>query len=105
MTLLVAMRGRRTLVYGAILLVITGATVVTLATRNPLKVDVLRDRGALAREISGGVVENVYRLQLMNTDERPRRYEIRAEGLSGLEVVGVDPSAWLRASLTNALVA
>ncbi len=39
------------------------------ALRNPLKVDVIRDRGALAREATPGVIENVYRLQIMNTGE------------------------------------
>jgi polyferredoxin len=80
----------RTLIYLSVLVVLTAATAVSLATRNPLKVDVLRDRGALAREAAPGIVENVYRLQIMNTDETPRRFTIRAEGLPGLEVVGVE---------------
>ncbi len=80
----------RTLIYTGILLVIIAAAAVSLASRNPLKVDVLRDRGALAREASPGVIENVYRLQIMNTDEVSRRFTIEAEGLPGLKVVGVE---------------
>jgi cytochrome c oxidase accessory protein FixG len=80
----------RTLVYAAILVVGVAGTAASVALRNPLKVDVLRDRGALAREVRPGVIENVYRVQLMNTDEQPRQFSIRAEGLSGLKVVGVD---------------
>ncbi|MDH4180720.1 MAG: cytochrome c oxidase accessory protein CcoG, partial [Betaproteobacteria bacterium] len=83
-----AFRGR-TLVYTAILAVIVAAAAVSLAGRNPLKVDVLRDRGALAREAEPGVIENVYRLQVMNTDSVARRYSIEASGLPGLAVVGV----------------
>jgi cytochrome c oxidase accessory protein FixG len=83
-----AFRGR-TLVYTAILAVIVAAAAVSLAGRNPLKVDVLRDRGALAREAEPGVIENVYRLQVMNTDAVARRYSIEANGLPGLAVVGV----------------
>jgi cytochrome c oxidase accessory protein FixG len=83
-----ALRGR-TLVYTAILAVIVAAAAVSLATRNPLKVDVLRDRGALAREAEPGVIENVYRLQVMNTDAVPRHYVIEASGLPGLAVSGV----------------
>jgi cytochrome c oxidase accessory protein FixG len=79
----------RTLVYGAALLVIVSAGATSLATRNPLKVDIIRDRGALARESAPGVIENVYRVQLMNTDERARRYTLRAAGMPGLEVVGL----------------
>ena len=80
----------RTLLYLSVLLVLTAFTTVSLVNRNPLKVDVLRDRGALAREAAPGVVENVYRLQIMNTDEPPRRFTLRAEGRPGLTVVGVE---------------
>jgi ferredoxin len=40
----------RTAVYGAVLLVIIAVAIGSLAVRNPLKVDIIRDRGALARE-------------------------------------------------------
>jgi cytochrome c oxidase accessory protein FixG len=80
----------RTLIYTGVMMALVAVTVVSLATRNPLKVDVLRDRGALAREAAPGVAENVYRLQIMNTDETARRYAIRAEGVPGLAVVGVE---------------
>jgi len=79
----------RTLVYASILVVVSLALAGSIALRNPLKVDVLRDRGALAREASPGIVENVYRLQIMNTDETARRYAIDATGLPGLAVVGM----------------
>jgi len=69
--------------------------------RNPLKVDVIRDRGALAREAAPGVVENVYRLQLMNTDEHLRRYIISATGLPGLAVVGVEQPVELGPAATR----
>jgi polyferredoxin len=80
----------RTLVYTGILLAIVTAASVSLALRNPLKVDVLRDRGALARESQPGLIENVYRLQIMNTTEAPHAFTIRASGLPGLAVVGVE---------------
>ena len=77
----------RTLLYGALLLAITGVAAGSLALRNPLKVDIIRDRGMLAREANPGQIENVYRLQLMNTEERPRRYLVHASGLPGLELM------------------
>ena len=80
----------RTLIYTGLLVVITAVAGVSLALKNPLKVDVIRDRGALAREASPGVIENVYRLQIMNTAEQAHRFTISAEGLPGLKVVGVD---------------
>lgn len=80
----------RVLVYGAILAGITAALGAAIALRVPLKVDVIRDRGALAREVSDErgrtLVENVYRLQVMNTAEVPRVYEIEARGLPQLTV-------------------
>ena len=80
----------RSLAYGAILILIAGATTASLATRNPLRVDVIRDRGALAREAGPGVLENVFRIQIMNTDEKPRSFAIEAAGLTGLAVVGIE---------------
>ncbi len=88
----------RTLVYTGLFVLISGAAMGSLALRNPLKVDVLRDRGALAREASPGVVENVYRLQIMNTSETPHRFEIRAKGVPGLVVAGVDQPVAVEAS-------
>jgi cytochrome c oxidase accessory protein FixG len=93
----------RTLVYTAVLLAIVGVTVGSLAMKNPLKVDVIRDRGALAREAAPGVIENVYRVQLMNTDETPRQFTIRAEGMPGLKVVGVDQPVAVAAAQTRLL--
>ncbi len=79
----------RTLVYTAVLVAIALAAGVSLALRNPLKVDLARDRGALAREARPGIVENVYRVQIMNTAEVPRTFRITAEGLPGIAVAGV----------------
>ena len=79
----------RTVVYATLFVGVAIAAVVALSLRNPLKVDVLRDRGALARESQPGLIENVYRLQIMNTAEAPQRFTIRASGLPGLSVVGM----------------
>jgi polyferredoxin len=55
--------------------------------RTPLKVDVIRDRGALGREVEDGQIENVYRLQIMNTDEHPHEYQIKVDGIKGIAIV------------------
>jgi cytochrome c oxidase accessory protein FixG len=80
----------RVLVYAAILGAVTVAGVASVVLRMPLKVDVIRDRVALSREGERGMIENVYRLQVMNTVESPRRFEIRASGLPSLVIAG-DP--------------
>ena len=48
----------------------------------------IRDRGAISREVEGGLIENVYRLQVMNTVEKERLFLIHADGLPGVQVVG-----------------
>jgi cytochrome c oxidase accessory protein FixG len=77
----------RTLIYTVLMLAISGAFVYSLATRVPLRVDVVRDRVALSKETDEGMIENVYRLQIINKDGRAHRYTIAAQGIPGLKVV------------------
>jgi len=74
----------RVLIYTGILAVITLAVGLSLFLRTPLKVDVIRDRGALARMVEQGRIENVFRLQIMNATESPQRYAISVSGLPGI---------------------
>jgi cytochrome c oxidase accessory protein FixG len=92
----------RVLVYATVLMVLTAGIMGSLALRMPLKVDVVRDRAALARIVAGGRLENVYRLQVMNATEQPQRYRIDAAGLPGLSLasdavveVGPAESRWV----------
>jgi cytochrome c oxidase accessory protein FixG len=96
----------RVLVYGALLLALCILVLGSLVMRTPLKVDVVRDRAALARIVAGGKLENVYRLQVMNATEQPQRYRISARGLEGLHVasdaevtVGPAESRWVAVRL------
>ncbi|MDO9149220.1 MAG: cytochrome c oxidase accessory protein CcoG [Hydrogenophaga sp.] len=76
----------RVLVYTGILVAITLAVMVSLFLRKPLKVDVLRDRGVLARMVEQGRIENVFRLQIMNATESTQRYVITVTGLPGVTI-------------------
>jgi len=85
----------RVLIYAAILALIVAAVGTALYLRVPLKLDVIRDRGAMGREVEDGMIENVYRLQIMNTSERAQTYRIRVSGIDTLaqvtpELVRVD---------------
>jgi cytochrome c oxidase accessory protein FixG len=80
----------RVLVYSAILGAVVIAMLVSLALRTPFKVDVVRDRGILARIVEGGRIENVYRLQLMNASEKPLRLHLGVEGIHGLRIATED---------------
>lgn len=76
----------RVLVYTAVLGVICAGLLAGLWLRAPYRVDVVRDRGTLARIVDDGWIENVYRLQLMNATENPMRLRLRvaASGLPGI---------------------
>jgi len=76
----------RVLIYSGVLFAIAAALVASLALRTPFKVDVVRDRGVLARLVDDGRIENVYRLQLMNASESVQRFRIAVEGLPGAAV-------------------
>ena len=78
----------RVLVYSAILWAVIIGAGVFLWNRVPLKVDVIRDRAAISREVEGGQVENVYRLQIMNTHETRRRFAIEVGDLPGAALAG-----------------
>jgi cytochrome c oxidase accessory protein FixG len=81
----------RVLIYSGILLAITIGMAVSLSLRTPFKVDVIRDRAALSRIVAGGMVENIYRLQIMNAAEQTQHYTITASGLPGLVVLADSP--------------
>jgi cytochrome c oxidase accessory protein FixG len=75
----------RVLIYGVILLALCVAFVASLWSRSPFKVDIVRDRATLARQVNDadgyGQIENLYRLQLMNATEKTQRYVIDVAGL------------------------
>ena len=75
----------RVLIYTSILLVVTIAAAFTLVERKPVKVDVVRDRGLMSRTDSEEV-QNVYRLQLMNTQEKATRFTISVSGIEDAEL-------------------
>lgn len=83
----------RVLVYSVLLGIIVIAFFGGLLLRSPLKVDVLRDRGAMMRDVADGQIENVYRLQFINADETGHRYMVTVEGLPGLRVIAPQPLA------------
>jgi len=76
----------RILIYTSILAAIVIAMLVSLSMRTQFKVNVVRDRSAMARVVAGGKTENVYQLQVMNATEATQRYQITVTGLPGLTV-------------------
>jgi len=78
----------RIIIYSLVLLAIISVVIGSLLTRTPLKMDVIRDRGSMGREIENGLIENVYRLQIMNTEEAAHRYRISVSGIDGIVLQG-----------------
>jgi cytochrome c oxidase accessory protein FixG len=94
----------RILLYTAILALITGLSAWFLVHRIPLKVDIIRDRSSLAREADDGRIENVFTLQIMNTEEQAHRYKVTVDGLPEIEIDGANevevPAATLQSFMT-----
>jgi cytochrome c oxidase accessory protein FixG len=91
----------RTLIYTGILGLIVLISVISLSVRLPLKVDVIRDRG-MPRIMENGAIDNVYRLQVMNTEEHPHRYTIEVSGIPGAKIVS-EPFFDMAAATTKAI--
>ncbi len=73
----------RVFVYSAILIGLVVAMLWSLATRIPVSVDITRDRNILYREAPNGKLENVYKLRIMNQDNKAHTFVISLEGLPG----------------------
>lgn len=71
----------RVWVYGGLLGLVIATTVAAFATRPEVRMNVIRDRSVMARQVDQGAVENVYTLQLMNASDHARTV-----------VVGVEPA-------------
>jgi len=80
----------RIMLYTGILLVISAIFVYSLSTRIPLRVDVLRDRGVMTREVGDGLTENVYLLHIMNMQDSVRTFSVKPEGMDNIRLDGAD---------------
>ncbi len=76
-----AMARPRVLVYGTALLLLAAAMAWGWAQRPTLRLNAIRDRSVLARQVEDGAVENIYRLQVMNASLQS--HALRLHALSG----------------------
>ncbi|KFN51018.1 4Fe-4S dicluster domain-containing protein [Arenimonas composti] len=91
----------RVLIYGVLLLAATSAFVFGIAGRNPLIVDVIRDRNALYRTAVDGTVENGYQVRIVNKGQQARTFRIAVQAPDG--VVLVDAARVLSADAEEVL--
>lgn len=90
----------RVLVYGSLLLATVVALGLGLLQRPTLRMDAMRDRAVLAREVEDGAIENTYQVLLLNArdGERAAALQVVADpALPGLTVVS-DPRVRLPAA-------
>ncbi|BCL75992.1 ferredoxin [Jeongeupia sp. HS-3] len=81
----------KVLAYLAVLAVIVAGSIAELANHQPLKLEIARDRGILARQTDNGEIENVYMLTIQNVDEQAHRYRISVEGWPGVKMAPLAP--------------
>ena len=80
----------RMLVYGALLLVLVGSLVTSMALRTPVILDVIRDRNSLYRELPGDLIENIYTIKVINQSNDSRVFRLSVEGVEGIYLDGID---------------
>jgi cytochrome c oxidase accessory protein FixG len=82
----------RTIAYGAIIAVVGGIMLYTLATRSLLDINVLHDRNPIAVKLSDGSIRNAYTIRLLNKRGFDRVIAIDVEGPKNatVHIVGVD---------------
>ena len=92
----------RVLVYTSILSVLIFTIGISLWFRVPLRFDIVRDRGSLARITDHGTLENVYRIQIMNITEQDQTYQLSVSGIEGINIhsnttikVAAAQSSWI----------
>ncbi len=66
----------RVIIYAVLLGAVLTGIFVSLGNKVPLRVEMIRDRNTLYREVGNGLVENVYRLKLINQDAAAHRYRV-----------------------------
>ncbi|CAG4882575.1 Type cbb3 cytochrome oxidase biogenesis protein CcoG, involved in Cu oxidation [Georgfuchsia toluolica] len=96
----------RILIYSAILGMIIAAFLWGLGHKPGLRVDVIRDRATMAREVEDEQIENVFRLQVMNVSEKNQRYSLAVSGIEGIRIEGqneIEVAATTTRSITVAV--
>jgi cytochrome c oxidase accessory protein FixG len=74
--------------YAIVLLIMTSLLVYDIYSRQPLEIDIIKDRISLYRETNQGLIENVYTLKLLNKSQNDRIFKISISGIEGAKYVG-----------------
>jgi cytochrome c oxidase accessory protein FixG len=73
----------RTLIYAAIIVLVSAIMIYTLATRSTFGLNVIHDRNPMFVRLSDGSVRNGYTIHVMNKNLEERTYRLSIDGLAG----------------------
>ena len=76
----------RILIYAFLLIALTFSVFYAILNRDPIALDVIRDRNTLFRETDLGMIQNVYTLKLLNMDQQPHAYQLTIKGMEQAEL-------------------
>ena len=76
----------RTLVYTALLSVLVVSLASLILFRQPVILDVIRDRNTLYRDVGRQGIENSYTVRIVNKHNRSHEYELSVRGLDGIMI-------------------
>ncbi len=71
----------RTILYAGLIVVVSGLFLLSLWFRMPLELDIIKDRNRLYLTNSEGMIENVYKLRVLNKDQAPHDFAVQITGL------------------------
>jgi cytochrome c oxidase accessory protein FixG len=74
--------------YAVVLLIMIGLFAYAIFDRQPLQLDIIRDRGSLYSNTSDGRIQNTYQAKVLNMAQQAHSFTIRVEGLEGAELGG-----------------
>jgi cytochrome c oxidase accessory protein FixG len=90
----------RVVLYPAMLLVIIGAFVAVLVTKQPADITLLRAGGPPYATLDDGRIANDLRVKIVNRTEAPRLYSISVNGIDGASVSGDHDAVAVNAGAT-----
>ncbi len=76
----------RTIIYSALLMIVSVFMLYTLMNRSELDVNILRDRNPLFVQLSSGNIRNGYTFKIMNKSTSIQKYSISAAGINNIDV-------------------
>jgi len=76
----------RTVIYSVILSVLVFSMAWSMMTRQPVILDVLRDRNTLYRDVGRSGIQNGYTLRIVNKHNTDHEYILSVQGLEGIAI-------------------